>query len=141
MTLLSWNPAWVTGVPQIDEQHRELLRQFETLLVAIHENRPEERIPELLAFLADYVNTHFFTEEEHMRGTRYPGYVAHKAIQDDMRAQVRGLVEGYDTDHSIMNDQVLVFLTDWLIGHIQDHDRQMAQHLLRFRDQTPGSPL
>ena len=58
-----------------------------------------------------------------------------------MRAQVRGLVEGYDTDHSIMNDQVLVFLTDWLIGHIQDHDRQMAQHLLRFRDQTPGSPL
>ncbi len=132
MTLLTWNPAWETGFQLIDEQHRQLLAQFETLLVAIHENRPEERIPGLLTFLSDYVETHFSTEEEHMKATRYPGLIGHKAIHDDMRAKVKQLAAGYPEDHSIMSDGVLVFLTDWLIGHINDHDRRMARHLSRF---------
>ncbi len=138
MTILTWNPAWETGIPLIDDQHRQLLGQFESLLVAIHENRPEERVPGLLTFLSDYVNTHFSTEEDHMRATRYPGYVGHKAIHDDMRTQVAQLVEGYCEDHSVMNEGVLIFLTDWLIGHIQEHDRQMAQHLVLFSGRTPG---
>ena len=132
MTLLTWNPAWETGVPQIDEQHRRLLTQFEELLVAIHENHPEERIPGLLAFLSDYVETHFSTEEEHMKETHYPGLSGHKAIHDDMRAQVNQLVARYLEDQSIVSEGVLVFLSDWLIGHINDHDRRMASHLIRF---------
>jgi hemerythrin len=137
MTLLTWNPAWETGIPQIDQQHRELLDQFGALLAAIHENNPWERIPGLLSFLSDYVDAHFSTEEDHMRATRYPGYVGHKAIHDDMRAQVERLAARYQEDRSSVDDAVLVFLTDWLIDHIQVHDRQMAQHLHRFIDQTP----
>ena len=132
MTLLTWNSAWETGVPQIDEQHRHLLAQFEALLVAIHENRPEERVPGLLAFLSDYVETHFATEEAHMKATHYQGLIGHKAVHDDMRAQVAALAAGYIEDHSIMSEGVLIFLTDWLIGHINDHDRRMASHLIRF---------
>ena len=132
MTLLNWNPAWETGFQLIDEQHRQMLAQFEALLVAIHEDHPEERIPGLLTFLSDYVETHFSTEEDHMQATRYPGYSAHKAFHDDMRAHVARLVAGYLEDRSIMSDGVLVFMTDWLIGHINDHDRRMASHLIRF---------
>lgn len=132
MTLLTWNPAWETGFQLIDEQHRQMLAQFEALLVAIHEDHPEERIQGLLTFLSDYVETHFAAEEDHMKATQYPGYIAHQAIHDDMRAHVGRLVAGYVEDRSIMSDAVLVFMTDWLIGHINDHDRRMASHLMRF---------
>lgn len=139
MTLLTWNPAWETGIPLIDDQHRQLLGQFEALLLAIHENRTEERIPGLLAFLSDYVEIHFSTEEGHMRASQYASYAEHKAIHDHMRSQVAQLITSYNEDHSLINDAALVFLTDWLIDHIQDHDRQMARHLLRFQGQPPGS--
>jgi len=132
MTLLNWNPAWETGFQLIDEQHRQMLAQFEALLVAIHEDHPEERIPGLLTFLSNYVETHFSEEEDHMRTTQYAGYTAHKAIHDDMRAHVARLAAGYLEDRSIMSDAVLVFMTDWLIGHINEHDRRMASHLIRF---------
>jgi hemerythrin len=132
MTLVTWNPAWETGIQLIDEQHRQLLAQFEALLVAIHEQRPDDRIPGLLAFLSAYVETHFSTEEEHMQATRYPGLIGHKAIHDDMRTQVAQLADGCQKDPTVLTQEVLDFLTDWLIGHINDHDRRMAHHLLAF---------
>jgi len=132
MTLLTWNPAWETGFRLIDEQHRQMLAQFESLLIAIHENRPEERVHGLLTFLSDYVETHFSTEEDQMKATHYPEFDAHKAVHDDMRAQVARLVAEYPADSSIMSDEALIFMTDWLIGHINVHDRRMASHLMRF---------
>jgi hemerythrin len=132
MTLVTWNPAWETGIPLIDAQHRQLLMQFDALLVAIHEDRSNERIPGLLAFLGDYVNTHFSAEEEKMEVSQYPGFNGHKAIHDDMRAQVAKLADDYQTDPSVMTEKVLDYLTDWLIDHINEHDRKMARHLVRF---------
>jgi hemerythrin-like metal-binding protein len=137
MTFLTWNSAWETGIQPIDEQHRQLLAQFEALLVAIRENHPELRIPRLLTFLSDYVETHFSKEEDHMKGTRYPGFIEHKAIHDGMRAHVAHMVADYHKDPASMTEQVLEFLTDWLISHINDHDRRMAHHLLRFDGLEP----
>jgi len=132
-----WNPAWETGIPLIDQQHRELLGQFEALLVAIHENHPDDPIPGLLAFLAEYVETHFSTEETHMLGSRYPDLVRHKAIHDAMRARVALLLEGFRKDPRIMTEEVIDFLTDWLVRHINEEDRRMAQHLLKHDPVEP----
>jgi hemerythrin len=59
VSLVIWNPAWETGIDVIDRQHRELLAQFEALLVAIHKNHSDDRIPGLLTFLSSYVDSHF----------------------------------------------------------------------------------
>lgn len=138
MTLVTWNPAWETGIPLIDAQHRQLLRQFDALLVAIHENRADERLPGLLAFLGDYVETHFAAEEEKMQATGYPGFLGHKAIHDDMRAQVAKLAADYETDPSVMTEKVLDYLTAWLIDHINGQDRRMAHHLVQYEAGKPG---
>jgi len=129
MAFVIWNPAWETGIAQIDEQHRQMLAQIEALLMAIHENHPGDRLPSLLEFLAEYVETHFSNEEEQMQASAYPGFSGHKAIHDRMRAQVAQLVEGYRENPGTMTEEVIDFLTEWLIGHINDHDQRMAKHL------------
>jgi len=137
VSVLIWNPEWETGIPLIDQQHRQLLGQFEMLLVAIREGNPGDQIPPLLAFLSDYVETHFSTEEKHMQATRYPGFIDHKVIHDDMRVQVAKLVDDYQKDPSIMTVEVFDFLTDWLVGHINEHDRSMARHIVWFEAREP----
>jgi hemerythrin-like metal-binding protein len=132
MTIVTWNPAWETGIQLIDEQHRQLLAQFEALMVAIHEQRPDGQVPGLLAFLSDYVEIHFSTEEGHMKATQYPDFIGHKAVHDGMRAHVVRLVDGCQQDPSLLTQEILDFLTDWLIDHINDHDRRMARHLQIF---------
>ncbi len=140
MTFVTWNPAWEMGIQQIDEQHRQLLAQFEALLAAIHENQPDVRIPRLLVFLSNYVDTHFLMEEEHMKATQYPGFIGHKAIHDDMRSQVAGLVVDYQRDPSILTEEVFDFMTGWLIGHINEHDRRLAHHIVTFKTGEPRIP-
>ena len=127
-----WNPDWETGVDLIDQQHRQLLAQIERLFQAVHENQAVGQVPELLAFLADYVETHFANEELHMQVTDYPDYPAHKAIHDDMRSQVAHLVEAFRRDPSVVTDEVIDFLSDWLVQHIDVEDRRLALHLNRF---------
>jgi hemerythrin-like metal-binding protein len=129
---MMWNPAWESGVRLIDEQHRQLLAQFESLMAAIHSDSAKERVPGILAFLAAYVETHFSTEEACMRAAEYPGLVEHQAIHDQMRAQVTRLVDESTRDSTTLTEELVDFLTEWLLGHINEVDRPMAQFLLRY---------
>lgn len=129
MSLVIWNPAWETGIELIDQQHQALLGQFEALLEAIRENQSEARIPELLAFLAMYVETHFSMEEAQMQATQYPGLPGHKAIHDAMRLQVANLLAGVKENSGLLTEEVVTFLTNWLLHHINEEDRIMARHL------------
>jgi hemerythrin-like metal-binding protein len=130
VSLLVWNPQWDTGIEEIDLQHKALLAQVETLLEAIHSNDMDGRLPGLLAFLADYVEEHFRMEEAQMEASAYPGLAGHRAIHDDMRQQVGSLLARYELDSRAVTDEVLDFVTDWLIKHINGEDRRMARYLL-----------
>jgi hemerythrin len=130
VTYVTWNPAWETGIHQIDEQHRQLLAQFEGLLAGIHMNQADAQIPGLISFLADYVDTHFLAEEFHMKATKYSGFAEHKAIHEGMRARVAQLVDGCRKDPATLTEEVLDYLSDWLITHINEHDRRMAHHIV-----------
>lgn len=137
MRMLDWNPAWETGIPKIDEQHRELFRQIEILMVAIHENEMTSCIPALMPILATYVGSHFSDEEAAMEASGYPELVAHRAVHDGMREKVRTLLLQFQSDPTVMTDAVLDFLMDWLINHINGEDRRMALYLARWNSKHP----
>jgi hemerythrin len=134
-----WNPAWESGVELIDQQHRLLLDQFDSLLVALHENHASDRIAEILAYLSHYVESHFTLEEAHMRSAQYPGLQGHMAMHDSMRAHVAQMVAGYGQNPTLAKEDVIDFLTEWLLGHINEVDRPMAQFLQRHGIQATGS--
>lgn len=134
-----WNPAWETGISDIDQQHRELFRQVDDLLLAVHHDEHLEQIPRVLAFLTEYIETHFACEELQMERSAYPGLEVHRAVHDDMRQRASELLAGATEDPEVVTDAVIVFLIDWLVGHIDGEDRLMARHLQRC--QVPRSEV
>jgi hemerythrin len=92
-----------------------------------------------MAFLSDYVESHFSHEETHMQTTQYPGFAGHKAIHDDMRLQVANLVAETEKDAGSLTEDVVNFLTNWLLHHINDEDRLMARHLRLAFEQDTGT--
>lgn len=139
MTFVIWNPAWETGIESIDDQHRQMLAQFESLLAAIHEDHAEDPIPGILVFLSHYVETHFSDEERQMQQSQYPGFQEHKAAHDEMRGRVDHLVRQYLESPAALTEDVIDFLTDWLIGHINGHDLRMARYLSRVNATALGA--
>ena len=132
MGQLVWNPEWETGFPRIDEQHHQLLSQFNDFLDAVHDGFHREHVTNLLEFLADFLDAHCEEEEIQMRVTSYPRFLEHKAFHDGLRSRVQSLMDASSNDPVGVAAGVVEFVMDWAERHINIEDKLMAKHLIQF---------
>ncbi len=127
---LHWTDALALGVPEIDQQHRELFRRIDQLLDGMLKGERAE-VSKLLAFLGQYVIVHFGAEEELMRTRRYPGYSLHKAEHDRFLADLSLLEEEHRANG--LTDRLVVRVerqvADWLRDHIYLTDAALGRWL------------
>ena len=124
-----WTPDLATGSSQIDGQHLRLFQLFNDLDEAVGRLQGEGVVGRTLNALSVYVVAHFRMEEELMRQWAFPGLEAHLKDHRAMRLQVEAMVDQY---HAVGLDptQVLRAMKRWLIGHVQNEDKAMAQFLV-----------
>ena len=72
--------AGITGVDDIDAQHRELFERIGTVLEASRARRSREEVIRLLEFLRSYFVYHFAAEERTMETAGYPRLEAHRRV-------------------------------------------------------------
>ncbi|MBM4329112.1 MAG: bacteriohemerythrin [Deltaproteobacteria bacterium] len=129
---IPWLPDYEVGVPQIDEQHRELFRMFNELMDATWDGKGKEHAKASLAFLADYVVKHFAMEESLMQRHDYSGYAAHKKIHDDFSKEVGYFIEEYHSKE--INTDLLVQMVlkvgQWTRDHIRSMDLELGRLLV-----------
>ena len=128
---IQWNESLSVGVKAIDDQHKELLLRFERLLLACQAGQGTEELKKLLAFLEEYVNSHFSDEEKLQVQHSYPEYEAHHAEHVYFIGQVNKLrtetdQEGVSTHHVIETNSMLL---KWLINHISNVDKKLGAFL------------
>jgi hemerythrin-like metal-binding protein len=76
---IKWSDSYSVGIEAIDNQHKELLARFDRLISFCEAGRGSEEIRQSLAFLEEYVHTHFNDEEALMRLHRFSGYQEQRA--------------------------------------------------------------
>jgi hemerythrin len=131
---LMWTDALAVGVPEIDEQHRELFRRVDRLLEAGLGTDAGE-VSRMLAFLDEYVATHFEWEERFMREARYPGYAAHQAEHAQFVEQLRTL-DREQADRGMTPDlagRLNHMVGDWLRSHVGVTDKAVGRFIGRAR--------
>lgn len=124
-----WNATYETGIPSVDEQHKELFRQVETLL----DQSKADRAGATLDFLAQYVVKHFSHEEMMQAKTRYPKAADHKKMHTDLIATYKQLRKEFDDNPAKVNLHIMKItriLTQWLQEHIKGADKEFAQFYL-----------
>lgn len=133
MSLL-WTQALSVGIPEIDAQHQELFRRVDRLIAATLANDLGET-GAMLAFLAEYVVTHFTTEERYMRDVGYPGLPRHREEHEcfaaDLEALGRDFAGGGATTDLVGRGNRQV--GDWLRGHVCVTDMAMGRFASRAR--------
>jgi hemerythrin-like metal-binding protein len=134
---LVWTPELATGYRQIDDQHKRLFQLFNDLVEAIDRREGEAEVGRTLAALSVYVVAHFRMEEDLMSQFGYAGLAAHHQTHEAMRIQVEDMVDQYNLI-GLDPSQVLRVLKQWLIGHVQDEDKAMAQFLIRTTKESHG---
>ena len=125
---MEWTEDLAVGIPKIYEQHRELFRRINNLLLAIREHRCKAEIDDTIRFLDDYARFHFFEEEKRMEEAGYKGLQEHKRqhavylknISELKRQSSLPRESGMSYELSVTATQIVV---DWIVAHIMDTDK------------------
>ncbi|MBF0183426.1 MAG: hemerythrin family protein [Magnetococcales bacterium] len=129
-----WKAEYSVGVGPIDDQHQRLFQLFASMMEAIHNNKAVDEIDRIFVQLRGYVTSHFRFEERLMRKGGYPATEEHENLHDKIRENLcefrsRFLkAEDEQGRHGVI-DEVVLFLTNWLTGHILGEDRQYMPYL------------
>ncbi|MBQ3058878.1 MAG: hemerythrin family protein [Desulfovibrio sp.] len=119
---VSWSDSLSTGEETVDSQHKLLLTYINKLHHAINSGRSDKELQEVLDALAGYAFTHFNTEEIIFSATDYPDREKHIQIHEDFKAKVASFQEALATGSANVDMEVLHFLREWLVHHIQGMD-------------------
>jgi hemerythrin len=123
-----WTNDLATGSERIDIQHKAIFERINTLLEACREGRGKKEVQGVLAFLEDYVLTHFSAEEQYMKLRGYSGYEAHKEQHEDFIRKLSEIKESIQASgpgvHTVISINQL--LVAWFVNHIRKLDTQLG---------------
>ena len=106
-------PEYYTGIAQIDEEHKKLF-EIADEAYELYKN--------------EFTKIHFQHEEEYMKSINYKGMFMQKVQHDQFCQKLDELdLEHLDENSEEVIQEVLTFLTDWLVHHILETDKKIAE--------------
>lgn len=130
MTLKPWTEDMSVGVDALDKDHKKILTMINDLSRAIEAGKEHDTLGKLLDQLIDYTVFHFNCEEWLFKETGYHGAAEHIKIHQALKAKAMDIREKYrSSPDAVLPAEVLDFLNNWLILHIQGVDKKYATHL------------
>jgi hemerythrin len=128
-SMFDWSNSYSVGVTSIDAQHQNLFALARELHDAMSAGQGKAAVGKVLDRLIQYTTVHFAHEERLMRLYDYPDAAAHKEQHEALTRRVVKFQEDYHVGRATMTVQLLHFLKDWLIHHIQGTDSKLAPYL------------
>ncbi|MES9956806.1 MAG: bacteriohemerythrin [Sedimenticola sp.] len=135
--IFPWDDNFNTGLPKIDEQHRQLVHLLNKLAsqFAFHSGHIE--LKGIFDELLDYTVYHFATEEQIWK-EYLPGDVKetqhHNTHQEFIKTLHELIAEQKDKSVHEVAEDTLDFLVRWLASHILESDRYMAYLVIGLKD-------
>ena len=122
---------FLTGIAFIDEEHSKLF-ELTNRLYEISSNQfihdKFDYIVDVILELKDYTKYHFKHEEEYMKEINYKKFFSHIVEHNDFVEQLDALdTDSVDLAQEETITKLLNFLYDWLVNHICDSDKLIAQ--------------
>lgn len=126
-------PEYLTNIPLIDEEHQQLFDYANQIYDLLHQEFIADKydnIADILGKLRDYTKKHFADEEAYMESIQYKRLFSQKVqhnefIQKLDEWDLESIDESENQDETIQ--EMLNFLTDWLIHHILELDTQIGK--------------
>jgi methyl-accepting chemotaxis protein/hemerythrin len=126
---LEWDSSFATGVSKYDDQHKVLFNMVNDLADAMQQKKSKEAVGRVLNGLAEYTINHFADEERSFAQSHYPEETQHKALHKKLLDQVTELIGKFNAGETLIAQDVINFLQDWLVNHIKGVDKRYGPHL------------
>lgn len=126
-------PEYLTNIPLIDEEHQQLFDYANQVYDLLHQEFIADKydnIADVLGKLRDYTKKHFADEEAYMESIQYKKLfsqkIQHNAFIQKLEEWDLESIDASDNQDETIQE-MLNFLTDWLIHHILELDTQIGK--------------
>jgi hemerythrin len=131
-----WEENLSTGVPAIDEQHREIFAKFDELSKTIEGGRGNEEVVKLLNFLKEYTNIHFSDEENLMSLYKYSGLDEQRQQHSQFKENIAKLFEM--VANNVPDKEIAIRIDATLIRYFINHVRKLDSKLCDYIKNVMG---
>ncbi len=129
--MITWNDKYSVGISKIDDEHKQFINIINKAIATKEHNGNPEELREVLYGLIMYSIIHFATEETFMIEFNYPEYQYHKEKHIDFSKKTISYCDRVDDGDSQITNEILEYLKQWLVNHIQVTDRKYIDCLKR----------
>ena len=126
MDKIIWNSHYETGIENIDFQHKILVERLNDIIELQAKGEVQSNLFELLVFLEGYANYHFQTEEMIFKSFPYSNALDHIATHNFFKKKIKDFKEKYSIGETLIDKELIEFLSKWLLDHILGTDKDMA---------------
>ena len=137
-----WKDTFNIGVPDIDEQHRLFLDYVNECYTAACKDSRNQVTSATIYDLKVYAETHFRYEEAVMAEHNYPQLESHARLHAYFESKVTELEQAHAGHGKSSVESLSLFLRDWFLRHILEHDKALAaflQRSVRRYQKRPGA--
>lgn len=123
---IEWTEDLNLGIPEMDDQHKQLIALINDFYNAVERGEREEGIRALFEGVDRYATFHLSEEEAFMERIGYPDLPSHREAHRMYRKEYTSAMERYEAgDRKAVRDLV-AFLFSWLYTHILKTDKRYA---------------
>jgi hemerythrin-like metal-binding protein len=129
---IDWNDILSVGIKEMDDEHKELFKRINDLLVGLLGPDGTSNVAHLVEAIREYTVFHFDDEQGLMRQEKYPRYEQHKTLHDAFLkewGEIQALlVSGQFSAPLLIRIQDKV--VNWLLDHIAKVDHDYSEFIL-----------
>ena len=130
MKKIVWDKKYNVGNELIDSQHQHLVKLI-NLIIDEKENISKDVVKAIFNELIRYANTHFHDEEELIFKSDYPNKIEHKKLHREFIKKLEAIELDIVLENPDIVDEILDFLSFWLMDHILLSDKDFAPFLYK----------
>lgn len=132
MAIIKWRDSYNTGVGKIDKEHQKLVELIEMMHEAIRDGATLQVVGKALSEITDYTEFHFANEKSLMEEYNYPEKQNHIDEHEKLKEEAAAFSERLAKNFPDGIQEFYKFLREWLVNHILDVDKKLANYLLKL---------
>jgi len=136
MALIEWRKEFSTGVPGVDYEHQQLIKEINTIYTLVDSKADREAVIDSLGDIYGSISAHFALEEQMMEKHGYDHFKEHQADHERLLDDIRDITEEFEQQTELDDAKFQQKLNDWFRVHFSTHDSRL-HNLAHLIDHEP----
>ena len=125
MALIEWREDFCTGIPGVDYEHEELIKQVNSIYALIDDKADRDHVLDSLGDIYGSISAHFALEEQMMEKHGYDEFRQHQADHERLLNAICDITDEFEQATELDEQKFKQKLNDWFQVHFKTHDSRL----------------